>query len=407
MSGSVLPLLSLFTGAGGLDVGLEVAGFTPILCVESDSDCRETLKRNRSHWKLAEPGDVHQLTSSALLRQAGLKPRQLLLLSAGPPCQPFSKSAYWSNGNGKPLRDPRSRTLNAFLGVVEAMLPRVLVLENVKGLSYVGKDGGVKLLMQGLADINRSHRTKYSPQFIHLNAADYGVPQKRERIFMVASIDGRTLEFPAPSHGITQDVEPLRTSWDAIGDLDANEWPDELNPAGRWADLLPSIPEGKNYLWHTPRNARNGGEPLFGWRTRYWSFLLKLSKRLPAWTIQAAPGPATGPFHWRNRLLSIEELCRVQTFPKGYEVSGNRRSAHRQIGNAVPCALAELFGLEIRRQLLDESRVPRSLRLVPARRGVAPRASSKKPVPSKYLSLRASHRDHPGPGKGPGAFKEF
>ncbi|MGH8069990.1 MAG: DNA cytosine methyltransferase, partial [Candidatus Entotheonellia bacterium] len=130
----------------------------------------------------------------------------------------------------------------------------------------------------------------------------------RERVFILASIDGQTLKAPLPTHGEGNGLEPYHTAWDAIGDLDKEDWPLELEVTGKWAALLRSIPEGKNYLWHTPRG---GGEPLFGWRTRYWSFLLKLSKRHPSWTIQAEPGPATGPFHWRNRMLSIEELARV------------------------------------------------------------------------------------------------
>ena len=108
-------------------------------------------------------------------------------------------------------------------------------------------------------------------------------------------------------------------------------------------------------------------QPLFGWRTKFWSFLLKLAKDRPSWTIQAEPGPATGPFHWKSRLLSIEELCRLQTFPRGYEIQGDRRSAQRQVGNAVPSAIAELLGLEIRRQFFGE-RVRRTLRLLPTRR---------------------------------------
>jgi DNA (cytosine-5)-methyltransferase 1 len=162
---------------------------------------------------------------------------------------------------------------------------------------------------------------------------------------------------------------------------------------------LKSIPEGKNYLWHTPRG---GGEPLFGWRTRYWSFLLKLSKRQPSWTIQAAPGPATGPFHWRNRLLSMEELARLQTFPHNYQVVGNRRSAHRQIGNAVPCALGELLGLAIQQQLLGERHVRRQLELTPGLREDCPRAHPRRAVPHAYLDLQGNHADHPGSGLGPG-----
>src|SRR5215467_693337 len=93
-------VLSLFTGAGGLELGLEVAGFAPVMCVEVDEDSRATLKRNRPEWRLSEPGDIHQIQPDLLVRQTGMKPRQLTLLAGGPPCQPFSKSAYWSNGHG-------------------------------------------------------------------------------------------------------------------------------------------------------------------------------------------------------------------------------------------------------------------------------------------------------------------
>jgi DNA (cytosine-5)-methyltransferase 1 len=224
----------------------------------------------------------------------------------------------------------------------------------------------------------------------------------RERLFLIATIDGRSLQLPSPTHGEGDCLESYRTAWDAIGHLDHETWFPELDPSGQWAALLPSIPEGQNYLWHTPRNEEKGSEPLFGWRTRYWSFLLKLAKNKPSWTIQAAPGPATGPFHWRSRLLSTEELCRLQTFPNGYEIIGTRPSAHRQVGNAVPSAIAELLGLEIRRQLFDE-RVRRTLRLTPTARTDCPSPIRPARVPRQYLHLRRRHREHPGTGLGPGA----
>jgi len=326
-------VLSLYTGAGGFDIGLEAAGFNPVLCVELDEDARQTLRLNRPKWRLSEPGNILKIPDREILRQAGLKPRQLTLLSGGPPCQPFSKSGYWSNGDSPRLSDPRARTLDAFIDAVETTLPKVLMLENVKGLTYKGKNEGLQLLKQGLKAINRRKNTSYVPHVISLNAADYGVPQTRERIFVIASIEGAKLVSPTPTHGDCKDLEPYLTAWDAIGNLDNDNWSEELNLGGRWAGLLPSIPEGENYLWHTPRNEADGSEPLFGWRTRFWSFLLKLSKTKPSWTIQATPGPATGPFHWRNRMLSIEEICRLQTFPNEYTIVGSRRSAHRQVGN--------------------------------------------------------------------------
>jgi DNA (cytosine-5)-methyltransferase 1 len=394
-------VLSLFTGAGGLDRGLEEAGFETKICVEIDQGARKTLTKNRPHWTLADPGDIHEIEPSYLLRQVSLKPREVTLLAGGPPCQPFSKSGYWSRGDSLRLEDPRAKTLEAYVHVVEAALPKVLLLENVKGLAFVGKDEGLKLLKKKIASINRRHRTKYKLQILHLNAADYGVPQIRERVFIVAHREGLVLKLPKPTHG-PEGAEPYRTAWDAIGDLNRRSWSPNLKPAGKWADLLPSIPEGQNYLWHTPRNAEDGSEPLFGWRTRFWTFLLKLAKNQPAWTIQADPGPATGPFHWRSRLLSTKELARLQTFPDDYKISGDRRSAHRQIGNAVPCAIAEMLGLEIRRQFLGE-RVRRTLRLIPKKRKRCPAPTTAMHVPAPYLKMRGDHADHPGTALGPGA----
>lgn len=397
-------MLSLFTGAGGLDLGLEAAGFKHVLCVENDEDSLATLQHNRDRWPVAEPGDIHAITPKEVLRQAGLRPRQLTLLAGGPPCQPFSKSAYWSNGNGTRFRDPRARTLQAFMRVVDAALPQVVLLENVKGLGFSGKDEGVRSVKRAFRRINKRHGTKYNAQILHLSATDYGVPQVRDRLFIVAAIDGSVFKLPPATHGEDEKLEPYTTAWDAIGDLDKTDPSAKLKLKGRWAGLLPSIPEGHNYLWHTPHNEDGGGQPLFGWRTRYWSFLLKLSKDKPSWTIQAQPGPATGPFHWKNRLLSIAELCRLQTFPKGYRIKGSRLSAHSQIGNAVPSAIGELFGLEIRRQFFGE-KVRRTLTLVPSKRRTCPSAERRSRVPKKYLKLRGKHEDHPGPGLGPGALQ--
>lgn len=368
-------------------------------------DARRTLELNRPHWKLAEPGDIHKIRPQELLDQAGLKRRNVTLLAGGSPCQPFSKSAYWANRGHKGLTDPRAATLHAFIRVVEAALPEVLLLENVNGIAFNGQGhkSGLDFLTEKLRAINRREGTGYDLQLIQLNCADYGVPQFRERLFIVASIDGKKLILPGPTHGDKNELEPYRTTWDAIGDLDAINWSPDLKPTGKWANLLISIPEGKNYLWHTPRG---NGQPLFGWRTKYWSFLLKLAKSKPSWTIQSYPGPATGPFHWRNRLLSVQELSRLQTFPENYTVFGNRRSAVCQIGNAVPSAIGELLGLEIRRQFLNERYVRRRLRLIPPRRKNRPRSYPCRPVPGTYLRLRAAHPPHPGKGLGPGVRHE-
>ena len=393
-------VLSLFTGAGGLDLGLEAAGFSVAICVEIDDDARETLRENRPDWKLASPGDIHKVKPEEILAQAQVQKGDIDLMAGGPPCQPFSKSAFWSNGGTDGSQDPRADCIFSYFDVVEAALPRVFLLENVRGFASLGeREDTLDPLRERLDAINRRWGTRYQLQVLHINSASYGVPQIRERVFVLASIDGRFMELPSPTHGSGEGLEPFRTAWDALGDLDTMDWSPELAPTGKWADLLSSIPEGSNYLWHT---ARGGGEPLFGWRTRFWSFLLKLSKCKPSWTIQAEPGPATGPFHWANRNLSIEELARLQTFPDEFRFVGNRRSVHRQIGNAVPCAIGELLGLEIRRQLLGDYLLRGRLRLVPEMRDDCPPAHPTQPVSHAYLHLLGEHPDHPGAGLGPG-----
>lgn len=398
-------MVSLFSGAGGLDFGLTVAGFSNKLCVEIDTDAKNTILLNHPNWTVAQPGDIHKLTPDEILSMAKLKPKELTLLAGGPPCQPFSKSGYWANGDTARLKDPRSNTLGAYLEVVRATQPEILLIENVKGINFKNKNEGMEFLLAGLNDINQSIDSRYEPQIFVLNAADYGVPQLRERVFIIAHREGKKFSLPEPTHfpadSLREGIEVYRTAWDAIGDLDVPEWPEELNAQGKWGDLLPSIPEGYNYQWHTDRMK---GIPLFGWRTRFWSFLLKLSKNQPSWTIQAQPGPATGPFHWKGRQLSTRELARLQTFPDEIKFSGDRRSVIKQIGNAVPPAIGELFGLEFRKQFLDEN-IHRNISLIPSARKDCPRQERLKPVPDKYLALVGEYKAHPGSGMGPGALK--
>ena len=222
----------------------------------------------------------------------------------------------------------------------------------------MGKSEGLDRILAGIEQINREAGTNYKPVWQVIDAATYGVPQHRERVIIVASRDGKAFKFPKPMHGDRSELPPdlhsgldglesYRTTWDALGDLPERPNDPALAMGGKWADLLPSIPEGENYLWHTPRG---GGRPLFGWRTRYWSFLLKLAKTRPSWTIQAQPGPATGPFHWTSRRLATQELCRLQTFPDGLSVDCGRNDVQRMLGNAVPSLVAEVIGREIRAQ---------------------------------------------------------
>lgn len=402
-----LPLISLYSGCGGMDYGFEAAGFATRVALEMDATCCRTLRDSR-RWPVMET-DIFAVTPGEILTQARLAPREAAILIGGPPCQPFSKSGYWARGDSARLDDPRANTLTAYLDVVAYAQPAAFVLENVSGLAFAGKDEGLNHLLDRIRRLNRATGLNYRPTWKILKAVEHGVPQLRERLFLVAARDGAPFDFPTPTHAEPipagdalplATIAPYRTCWDAIGDLENVPHEDDLTMRGKWARLLPSVPEGQNYLWHTDRG---GGEPLFGWRRRYWNFLLKLAKDRPSWTIQAQPGPSTGPFHWQNRRLSRRELARLQTFPDDVRIAGSYADAHRQIGNAVPSLLAEVVGREIRRQWLRDLRGPRlnvNPELLPPLRPGCPPPTQTTRVPPAYLPLRHTETAHPGTGKG-------
>lgn len=398
----MLKIISLYTGVGGLDFGFEASGFETSVAVELDATACKTLRHIRN-WPVIQ-GDINSISSSEILEAAGLKVGEADVLIGGPPCQPFSKSGYWVKGDTLRLDDPRASTLAAYLRVLRDTQPKAFLLENVSGIAFKGKDEGLRLIIEGIAQINKETGSNYSVTWSMLNAADYGVPQMRERVFLVGSRDGRQFKFPKPTHGnvVTTDlfehsIEPYRTAWDAIGDLPEPNTESSLLIGGKWGDLLPTIPEGQNYLWHTNRG---GGTQLFGWRTRYWSFMLKLSKRLPSWTIQAQPGAAIGPFHWNNRRLTAREMCRIQTFPDDVTFPCGRTEMQRMVGNAVPSLMAEVLAREIRAQFLGK-RLNTQPMLMPPKREPVPPEESLAHLPEKYLNMVGSHADHPGTGKGP------
>lgn len=330
-------LISLFTGAGGLDIGAEKAGFEIRLCVEIDPVRVRTLSLNRSSWKVLGR-DIASLSSSSILRRSGLHKSDAFFLSAGSPCQPYSKSAFWVQDRlSNMMSDYRTRTLWHFARLVRELRPRGFILENVGGLLFKP----CRPLFSRL--VNSLNRAGYGLSWRVLNAADFGVAQKRERLFLIGMEKGQNFEFPEPSRRPTEYLS-VAQAFQGLEDK-----PEETDiVAGKWGYLLPRIPPGKNYLHLT--KARGRRKPVFRWRSRYWSFLLKLSPRLPSWTIQANPGPYCGPFHWKNRRLRISEVKRLQTFPNSYRFAGDRRSAWAQIGDATPPLLSEKLCASIMKQ---------------------------------------------------------
>jgi DNA (cytosine-5)-methyltransferase 1 len=390
-----LRVLSCFSGAGGLDLGLEAAGFVNVGCLETDPLARETLRLNRPGWPLLEPCDVVAAGTAITPRTLGMEPRDLTLIAGGPPCQPFSKAAQWS-GPKRGVTDERGNTVTGMMQLVGSFLPAAVLIENVSGF-LAGANNARDTIEAEFASVNATHGTKYALQSWVVDAASFGTAQRRKRAIAIAFRDGAMPECPPPTHD-----KPL-TAWDALG----AEAPSEPPAArGRYADLLPCIPEGDNYLHLTSKGT---GPELFGYRTRYWSFLLKLSKHEPAWTLPASPGPSTGPFHWDNRPLTPREVLLLQGFPGEWKLPGPTRVGQRLAGNATPPPLAEVFGRFIVAVLArgDTSRpttdVIRPTLAAPRRTQPAPDAVPPAPLPARWQPSVGPKARHPGPGSGPGS----
>lgn len=341
-----LRCISLFSGCGGLDAGLTQAGFSTVLATDSEPLCEASFRKNFAHapFLTRRIGSVHR---ADVVEMLGGKIGEIALVAGGPPCPPFSKSRFYRKDMPRALDDPNGwETVEGYLNMLDWVRPRAFILENVKGLAYKVHRDALETI------IDRAERLGYKVKWGVLNAADFGVPQIRERCFVIGSLD-HVLELPNPTHS----KEPLDgflpwvTAGQAIADLDTEEnASDEGHYAGgRHNDLLQLVPPGENYLHFTAE--RGYPDPIFKWRSRYWSFLLKLSPDLPSWTIQARRSNNMGPFHWRGRILRIAEIMRLQTFDDNFFFAGNVEQQWRQIGNAVPPLLARAVGSAVARQL--------------------------------------------------------
>jgi len=345
--------ISLFSGAGGLDLGAEQAGFSTVAAVEWDRDAADTMEKNapthfpdlnevvRADLYPLAAGADEGVTTRDILRAGGLSSRNRPdLLVGGPPCVAFSKSGFWLGWKRDGV-DPAASLLQAYTRVLAEARPRYFILENVYALTFnnkASKPAFIRLLKE-IEDAG------YRFSWRVLNAADYGVPQARPRLFIIGCRGrGKLPEIPEPTHHGEWERRktvggplPHVTTGEALAGVIAPPEPEET-VNGRWGHLLPEIPPGENYLHFTEE--RGHPDPIFEWRSRYWSFLLKLDPGKPSPTIQAQPGPNVGPFHWENRRLRVPELRRLFTFPDDFYFVGKRASIQAQIGNSVPPLLA-------------------------------------------------------------------
>jgi DNA (cytosine-5)-methyltransferase 1 len=343
--------LSLFSGCGGLDLGIERAGFQVVFGVDNEPLCAASHRANfpDASFYLGSITDfVRDLRDGVLLDES----QPIDLLVGGPPCPPYSKSRFYRKDKPRALRDDVGwETVNGYMETLRVIRPRAFLLENVPGLAYKVHREALDFILE------EARNAGYSCSWRIVNAADHGVPQMRERFVLIGLLAGE-FTFPVPTHSrapgeslLSFGLKPWVTAGDAIGDLDTEQNADDTGhfAGGQFHDLLCQIPPGDNYLYFTEK--RGHPQPRFKWRSRYWSFLLKLSPNMPSWTIQARRSNNMGPFHWRNRILRIEEVKRLQTFPDDWFLAGTVEQQWRQVGNAVPPILGEVLGRAVRAAL--------------------------------------------------------
>lgn len=344
-------VLSIFSGGGGIDCGFKQAGFD--ICFSTDfwQPACDTLEKNKV-GRLVKCADIRQIDYSKELQSIGMKLTDIDILVGGPPCPAYSKSRFYQTDKKRALEDENAFTLYEYFRALDEIRPKVFFFENVFGFVYKPHQAAFQFLKDTAETLG------YDIKYKVINSANYGVPQIRERFICVGVKRefGNPFVFPEETHynpeTVPEKVEG-RMEWinckEAIGDLDYELPPDvNMQPGSKHNNLLKLVPPGENYLFFTAE--RGYPNPIFKWRSRYWSFLLKLSPQKPSWTIQASFSNNMGPFHWRSRFLRIPEIKRIQTFPDIYDFCGDFREQWRQIGNAVPPQLVFHIALAIKKQ---------------------------------------------------------
>jgi DNA (cytosine-5)-methyltransferase 1 len=359
--------VSVFSGAMGLDLGLEHAGFSVQLAADNMPAAVETVHANRPGLPVFDR-DIRELTVERARQLTSLRPGQLDLLAGGPPCQSFSTA-----GRRLGLNDPaRGPLVFEFVRLVEELRPRAFLMENVKGLLSASVEwrrlpynNNGKIIDHWHGSLFRElyarlKRIGYSIGFRELNAADYGVPQTRLRVFLIGYRDSTPVTFPEPTHAKDPGMflRPWRTIRDVLSDLG-----DDNSHSARFSErklrYLRMVPEGGNWRDLPEEIQRESmGQAFYakGGRSGYWR---RLSFDAPSPTILTEPQNAsTALCHpVEDRPLTVRECARIQTFPDDWVFCGRGSDQYKLVGNAVPVLLAGLLGGHIRKTLDNRSAI--------------------------------------------------
>ncbi len=381
-------VISLFSGAMGLDIGLEQTGrFKTLAAVEHQPAFCKTIRLNRDAGLTATKRmrvyetDIRDLSADQLMADLRLQPGELDLLVGGPPCQSFS-----TNGRRGTVQDPRGTLLWDFLRFVEVLKPKFFLVENVRGLVSAAirhraiaerpNKGGAALaedelpgsvLRKFVADLRASTAADYRMDVFEVNAVNYGAPQLRERVLLIGNRFGKQVEFPAPTHGQSPGLKPMATLGDAIGGLRELS-PTQMDFSSRKKAYLSRIPPGGN--WRAlPEDLQQEsmGKAWFakGGRSGWWR---RLSYDLPSPTVLTLPNHAsTSLCHPEQvRALTLRECALIQEFPGMWRFAGTPQEQFAQVGNAVPTRLGRVAGQVLAAEL------DRSLALTKRARAVGP-----------------------------------
>ena len=343
-------VISLFSGAMGLDIGLKKAGLNVVLGQDFEPTCVETMRAN-GHNVIG--GDIREITPQTLLEQTGLNVGEPFLICGGPPCQPFSTA-----GKRLGINDPRGSLFMDFIRMIDYIRPRFFVMENVKGimsapLKHVPtKERDMNDPEQKLGTVldvilSEFKKLGYKTVYGVLDAVNYGAPQFRERFVLIGSRDHENTFLPVPTHFQMHQNPEYR--WRTVGDVISGL----ENDAAECATLseerkhyLHLVPEGGNWR-NLPQEliplAMGGAYESGGGKV---GFFRRLAYNQPSPTVVTSPvQKATMMCHpTLDRPLSVKEYARIQQFPDNWIFIGTTAAKYRQIGNAVPVGLGEAIG---------------------------------------------------------------
>lgn len=397
-------VISLFSGAMGLDLGLEKAGFQVALTLEIDKSAIETIKLNRPDLPRIEK-PIAEVPTDEILKKAGLKARDVAIVSGGPCCQSFS-----TVGQRRSISDPRGGLFRDFCRVVQEIRPRFFVMENVKGILSAAvrhrpldeRGSGFPPLApdeefgSALKEILRELAAlRYYVVYGLLNSADFGVGQKRHRVIFIGSRDGEDIGLPHPTHsdpahrnGNSNGLLEWVTLREALQNVEAREW---INFKEHRLKLLRLVKPGQNWRALPPEfheKALGGAFDSWGGRS---GFCRRLAWDHPSPALTTAPnGRATTLCHPdEDRPLSVEECAALQQFPKEWKFEGRVAHKYMQIGNAVPLGLGHAIGKVLRAIMRRTSQTDH---VYPGRRG---KVLCGDPELEKRLANRKKTQLHP------------